>query len=68
MESENYRTHPLGIMVVVFIKIKYADQDDEYSYHDSLQAHLTVRHVCRESWVVVFIKTNIQSKIMLQIP
>ena len=29
---------------------QYPVQDDEYSYHDTLQAHLTIRHACRESW------------------
>ena len=39
-----------GIMVVVLIKTKYPVQDDHYIYHDSLQACLTIRHACRESW------------------
>ena len=29
-----------GIMVAVLIKTNYPVQDDEYNYHDSLQAHL----------------------------
>ena len=38
-----YATHPQGIMVVLFLKIKYPVQDEEYNYHDALQAHLKER-------------------------
>ena len=31
---------------------KYSVQDDECNYYDSLQAHFSIRHTCRESWEV----------------
>ena len=42
---------------------KYPVRDDEYNYHDSLQAHLTIRHAEQGIVVVVFITINIQSKV-----
>ena len=53
------RTFFFGTMALRYIAgchcscIHYLGLDvcfDECSYHDSLQAHLTIKHACRESW------------------
>ena len=46
----HYEICQKGTIVGLFHQNKYPVQDDEYNYHDSLQAHLTIRHACRESW------------------
>ena len=65
--TSHYTTRLQGTMVVIFIKNKYPDQDDEYNYHDSLQAHLTIRHACRESWLLCSLKQISSSRRWIQL-